>query len=112
MDNLSRQIALIGSICSLCIASCTSMVQATYRDPAFGDREITAIGRTGVAIKSREEGAVDVKILDRNLVVERTRLVVDGVGVAPIGLDVRRIHIVEKGGNLSVDVDDQPLWAE
>lgn len=88
------------------------MVQATHKDPVVGDREITAIGKTGVTVKSSDDGAVDVQVEGRSVVVERTRLVVDGVGVASIDPDVRRISIVNKRGSLSVNADDQPLWSE
>ena len=113
MDSLVRPyFAMIALLSCLGFTSCTSTVQVTHKDPIVGDREITAVGRTGVAVRSGGEGEGNVQIQDRLIQVERSSLVVDGDDVAPIGSDVRRISIIETRGKLSVTADDEPLWSE
>ena len=88
------------------------MVQATFEDTKGGEREITAVGRSGVSVGSGKDGAVNVAVEDRTLVVEKCRLVVDGDAVASIEPNVRRIDIINRRRGLEVNTDGKPLWSE
>ena len=109
MNELARVLSMLGLV--LLVATPESCVRRTGRSSmsaGSGNRKITAT-MDGAASISMRNKTCEITFARRRLVLEPSRVVLDGTELAKIASDASKFHVDYTGGVLSVTADGKEI---